>query len=100
MKINFDTILKDMFNKEMEDAGGKVTLRRVATEALMAIYRDENISGEEKFKRYQLCIKVNTAPSDLEWKAEEVTKLKDLIGKGYGPMVVGRAFDLLEGTNG
>ena len=58
-------------------------------------YPDEQASGEEKFKRYQLAERISAAgPQDVS--VEEVALIKRLIGKGYPPMVVGPAWLALE----
>jgi hypothetical protein len=73
-----------------------VVLANIAVRALMASYQDEtNLAGEEKFKRYALAMKIKDG-GDVSVSAEEVSLLKRLIGKLYTPLVVGRAFPLLD----
>ena len=78
--------------------GDPSTVRGVAIEALLAIYKDEeNLSGEEKMKRWELASKIKADPDPVELAVEEVALLKKLIGKAYGAMIVGQAWKVLEG---
>ena len=93
MKINFSQQLKNLKGEEIKD----LTLKVVSTEALLATFDDERaLSGEEKAKRYLLATRVY-ANEELDLTVEEIAKLKQLIGKGYGPLIVGQAWEMLEG---
>jgi len=80
--------------KPINDGSKDVTLRTVATQALMASFQGEDVDGEEKFKRYQLAVRIN-AEDSLTISPEQAAKLKLLIGKGFTPAVVGPCFELL-----
>jgi len=101
MKVQFGAVLKSITGEplfEMAEDGKKedVTLKRAVINALMAILPDEkNIGGEEKLKRYLLAQKIQGG--NLEVTPEEVTMIKQLVGKVYGTAVVGPAFKLLNG---
>lgn len=71
------------------------TLRHACTEALMGTYKDELIDGQEKFKRFQLSLLINTQ-DEPELATEDVAKIKLLLGKAYPPLTVGRCYELLE----
>jgi len=74
------------------------TVRGVAIEALFATFKDEeNLSGEEKLKRWELASKIKASPDPVELAVEEVALLKKLIGKAYGALIVGQAWKVLEG---
>jgi len=74
------------------------TVRGVAIEALFATFKDEeNLSGEEKLKRWELASKIKINPDPVELKVEEIALLKKLIGKAYGALIVGQAWKVLEG---
>jgi hypothetical protein len=73
-----------------------VVLASIAVRALMAPFQDEqNLSGEDKFKRFALAMKVKDG-GEVPVSAEDIALLKKLIGKLYTPLVVGRAFPLLD----
>jgi hypothetical protein len=74
----------------------EVTLGDVSVRALMAVAPDEqNLAGEEKFKRFVLAMKIKDG-GEVALSAEDIALLKKLIGKIYAPLVVGRAFPLLD----
>lgn len=97
MKRDFSDVLTGLAGQRLVDEkGDDLTLGSVSVTALLAQYQDEQaLSGDEKFRRYQLAERI--AKLDVqEVSAEEVALLKRLIGKGYGPMLVGPAYVALE----
>jgi hypothetical protein len=80
-------------NRKCDDPA---TLGIVAMRALLAPYQgEENLSGEDKFKRFALAMKIKGG-GEVPLSAEDTALLKKLIGKLYTPLVVGRAFPLLD----
>ena len=95
MKINFNRPIKNIQGEEIKD----LTLKTVSVEALLATFPDEqSLLGEEKAKRYVLATRIYANPEELDLTIEEIAKIKQLIGKGYGPLIVGQAWDILEGN--
>ena len=76
------------------------TLGKMMIESLLATFKDEeNLSGEEKLKRWQLAIKIkNNAETAVEMTVEEIALIKKLIGKAYSTIIVGQVWELLEGA--
>lgn len=102
MKRNLNIVLKTLDGEPLkEDNNGTVRdvlLSRLAVNALLVNYPDEqSLSGEEKVKRFKLAQQINDADGDVEITAEQVALLKSLIAKGYTPLVVGQAYEILEG---
>ncbi len=99
MEISFNRQLIDLDGKEIQDEAGRpATLRTVAVNALVATFQDEaSLPGEEKLKRWGLALKIKDSPDPVELSAEEITLVKKLIGKGYGTIVVGQAWQMIEG---
>ena len=96
MKIDVTTVLQGLDGKPFKLENKDLTLRKVATEALMAIYQDEpTLDGETKFKRYKLASKFNGA-DEINLTPEEAAEAKKLIGKAFGPAVVGPVFELFD----
>lgn len=62
--------------------------------------RPINVEGSKKFERWELASKIYTANGIIELKSEEIAQLKELIGKAYGPIIVGQAWEALEGKRG
>lgn len=73
-----------------------MTIRLVLTRALVAVYADErSLSGDDKLIRWHLALKImDSDEPDLE--AKEVVLAKEMIGKMYGPVVVGRTWPILD----
>ena len=93
--IDFSAVLTDLDGNPMKDGENDATLGRIATNALLLPYQDEqNLSGEDKLKRFMLAGKAR-GPA-VELTVEEIALAKRLIGKAYGPLVVGRAWALLD----
>ena len=102
MKVNFHHVLKNIEGEPLEDERlQEVTLGKVAITALMNIYDDERtLSGEDKIKRWDLA-QVIYAIKDgesLDIPTETIVLLKTLINKSYGVIVVGQAWQVLEGS--
>lgn len=104
MLIDFSAPILDLFGRPCIEAGTgsngtdpkNLTLATVASSALTAAIPDEpNQSAAVKVQRFGLALRV-AAGGSVDLKAEEVAMLKDLIGKLYQPLVVGRAYDLLD----
>lgn len=73
-----------------------MTVRLAATRALTAQYRDEqSLTGDEKWPRFHLALKI-TDEDEPDLKAEEIVLIKKLVGKMYGPVVVGRVWAILD----
>lgn len=108
MKILVTSVLHDLEGVPLRDAavtdtGGKVlrperdfTLRKACTEALQASnLTGDSPDGEERARRFQLCIKIMSS-DEPDLTAEEIAKLKKLIGLAFGALVVGRTYALLD----
>lgn len=103
-----DTTLLDLEGNELKSDGKATKMRDVFITALLATFPEEavpnphtgapSLSGEEKAARFQLAVKI-TACTDLayDFKPEDLVRLKTVVGKGYGPLVVGRVFEYLNG---
>lgn len=75
-----------------------LTLADVAQTALYASYPDEvqhPVDPLEKFKRAQLALAISANPQ-LGLSAEQTSQVKNLIGKAWAPIIVFRAWTLLD----
>ena len=108
MKVNFSQAIKDLDGKSMleptgeKDKDGKEvvvesTLKMFAVRALTAMFKDEeNLDGEKKFKRMMLAQKIYKSEGEIGVSPEDISLLKKLIGKGWGPMVVWACYNILD----
>ena len=99
MMVDMNRKFVDMDGKDIMTPDGKLfTLRDAAKTALISAYQDEqSLSGEDKYARYETCMKI--APSgQSELSIEDISLIKQLIGKAFAAMIVGQAWDMLEGS--
>jgi len=96
MKINFMQTLKELSGAPICVGEKNLTLKDAACNVLSAAFSDEQISGEEKAKRGLLAFRIYVN-QEIDLTVEELGLIKKLIGKGYGPIVVAQAWDMLEG---
>jgi hypothetical protein len=88
-------ILKERGNDGTETT---ITLKSVCINALLAQYPNEkDLSGVEKFRRFDLARQINSGVEEMP--VEDVSLLKDLVGKAFMPIVVGSAWELMDGKN-
>lgn len=98
MKIDMTTQILDLDGEPIPQSkdGPITTLRSVVEGALLAPMRgDENLAGAKKAELFLLVMRVHTE-DECEMKAEEIVTIKDRVGKLYGPLVVGRAYAILD----
>jgi hypothetical protein len=101
--VDFSAVLTDpdgapIIDCVSADCAGKppLTLGRLALHVLTASFPDEQgLSGEEKFRRGLLAMRVYGG-GKVVLNAEDTALIKRLIAKGYGPLVVLRAWPLLD----
>jgi len=116
VKIDLNEVIRDLRLKAIptmdENESGKesatrdLTLRDVCITALtmekMTVTPDgrlfpaENPDGKEKFLRFQLANRIFGIKEPVIFSAEEIVMLKNRIAAIYGPVIMGRAWDLLD----
>lgn len=96
MKINLNVVLKNLAGKTLKEGEKDVTLKDVSINALLGNYKDENIDGNEKLKRFMLATRISEAKGELELENDDITLIKDMIAKGYSTMVTARAWQILD----
>lgn len=95
MKIDFGAVIRDIRGEPVGEGEKKLTLGAVSCQALLGTYADEKaLAAQEKVKRFTLAALCSN-DSEAELSAEDVVRLKELIGKAYGPLVVGRAYEII-----
>lgn len=97
-KIDFDAQILAIDGvtpmKKSEGSDEAVTLGTVAAEALLRTGTEK--SGEEKYQLFSLAIKIAQGGS-IEISPEDIVLIKKKIAESFTILVVGRAFDLLNG---
>lgn len=97
MKVNLSAILLSINGEQIKQAEVVQTVGTIAVEALQVFdTRDTALSGDEKFKRWKLACRIH-GQAEAEISIEEAKMIKDLVGKYYGPVIVGQVWEALEG---
>ncbi len=98
--IDFSSPITQLDGQPFIDKDGKpihTTLAIVAENALLASYQDEqNLSGEDKVKRFVLAHKIHDDEKNVELTADEITLIKKLIAKSYNPLITGESWRILD----
>ncbi len=95
MKIDITQQLVGYNGEPIQNGASALTLRSVCCEALTAAYPEEKLAGEEKVRRFELA-RLLYAEDEPDVSVEDLALVKQLVGKGYGPVVVGPAWLLLD----
>lgn len=92
-KYNLDTQITDLENKPFADGA---TLRTVLLGACLSTLRGDELMDEKQKVPIYLLSKKISEKGDIELTAEDVVLLKGRVGKAYNPLVVGRAYEILD----
>lgn len=104
MKIDFNYRFKKLDGEPLpEKTGDKdpFTLRTACVNILLGSEVDSTgrpveVKGEEKVRRYQLAKTIYESTGLVDLPVEDIGLLKKLIGKIYGPITVGQAWEILD----
>lgn len=110
MKINFTVKLvgldgQPVLEKDTDGQTKMVTLATVAVNALLAPLVDmrgqpEQLDGLTKVRHATLAESIFKATDAVDLKVEDIALIKERIGRAFAPLVVMRAWALLEGDAG
>ena len=85
--------------------GSPFTLRKACERALLDTPADpktgrpEQLSADDKLKRWGIAQRIHASNSTIELSAEEIVLLKELINKKYpSPLTVAQAYEALDPT--
>ena len=100
MLRDFTAPITDLQGKVVKgDDGQLFTYKSVIGAALFAINVQNPPSAQEKYERFKLSVKIESATAtggQVDLTTEDMTRIKDCVGFAYGPLVVGRVYDWLE----
>jgi hypothetical protein len=101
MKIDFGLPITDLDGKPVEDDGKPVTLGAISIAALLNGLDDdsgrpERLNAEAKVRQAVLASAIYTASDPINIKVDDVSLLKERIGRLCGPLVVMRAWTILD----
>ena len=89
LAVDFATSIKAIDGTDMRKEDKNIlTLNDVTQNALLASYQDEqNLSGEEKVKRWVLATKIDRQRKDPVLTVDDIA---------YNPLIVGQSWELLD----
>jgi len=97
MKVDFSKVILDLKGEPVKDGEKDFTLGDVAQNALLMPYPDEKeLDGKAKVERFMIATTAALG-GEQDISAEDVALIKKLIAKAYGPLVVGRSYQIIEG---
>ena len=104
MKIDFSqeikTIEGDSLKRPKRDGDEIIqvtaTLGWAGVEALLASNPKEDLSGEEKGRRYELALKVQAATGAIDLPVEDVALLKKLCDQQFAVLIAGQTRRMLD----
>lgn len=101
MKVDFSLELRTMAGEPIPRSKtnqAATTLKDVAVEALLAFDPQKNVKGKDKMQRWQIAATIYASNGEVvTMEMEDVAKIKELVGDIYGPLIVGQAWNMLEG---
>lgn len=97
MKYNLDVVIKNLDGKPVKSDDKDLTVRKVCQMALLNPSGDDKANGKRSFDKFRLAQKLHDSKGEVELEAEDVTLIKELVGKSYVPLVVGRVYETFEG---
>ena len=97
MLVNVNQALKTIDGQVMKDSvdGNAVdaTMKMAIVNAILSPVKDE--SGVDKVKKYELAKKIY-AYDEVDLDEKEIALIKERVGEGFAPIVVGQIFELLK----
>ncbi len=95
MKFQGNAVIKDLNGNPVQlDENGKVATLADIVQMVLLSPTDENVSGEDKMKRFKLAMKVSDNVDEIS--IEDAALIKQLVGKLPSPLIVGRVYQLME----
>lgn len=95
MLKNLNSPINEVDGKQATYKNIPATAKQFIIEALMSTPADDRSTGEQKFKRFQIGMKVTAEDLNTDLTPEEIVIIKECVGKVYGPLVVGQIYLLL-----
>lgn len=111
MKLNVSERVKGLDGKELKErkapeAGSEglpaevwITIAKLIVNALLALFEHKQVSGEEKFKRYNLAnrvLKAEKEGGEMECSLEEANLIKQCAGEALPTFQAGKVWEFLE----
>ena len=92
MKKTLAGTLKDLNDVDVVENGSTIKLESLIVGALLSPRQED--TPEQKATDYRLALRVNEG-KDAEYSAEELARIKLVVGKSFTPLVIGRVYELI-----
>ena len=104
MKVDFAQPIRDLGGQPLSEGGNTLTLGTVCINSLLVTlmtgHGPEQLDGTAKVTHATLAQTIHTAEAAVDLKAEDIALLKDRVGRACIPIVVMRAWALLDPPGG
>lgn len=95
--MRLDEKILDLYGRPIEDEEGPLTVRRVCVMALTMPLRGDDQDAAATLKRYQFArILVRHNKESITLTSEQITLLKDRVGRGLRTDIAGPVMELLD----
>jgi hypothetical protein len=95
MKYKLSTQLTNVDGTVIKDPGKSepITFKAIAVACLV---QAQEATPEDKYAAFSLAVRIEAAKEVVELAAEDVARLKRIVGANMPTVIVGRMFDLLD----
>ena len=94
MQKNLDIVVSNLNGEPLLDSDKVIV--KLSSIAMMALLQGTEGEPARKVKRYFLAQAIHNNPSNVELSSEDIVDLKTLVGRMFGPLVVGQFFSHIE----
>lgn len=96
MQVKLNAVGRPVVGDDGEPELVPITLRDVATKVLIETLKgDDALTAQAKLSHYVVAMKLRDA-DEVNLTLDEMKLIRDRVGIGYGPLVVGRVNELLD----
>ena len=96
MKIQINQILTGINGQDpIIENGRPLTLKDIIISAVLTPMQEDD--QKKKFEKWDVFKKIRDVQEDAHFTSEEIVLIKSGIGKIHPPLILGQAFEMLEG---
>jgi len=95
VKVDLDAKILDLRGKPISDSGTEMTLSHVICGAMLnTLPTDQDMKVTDKVRMFGLAERA-VKGGEQEFSLEDLSFIKERVGRLFGPLVVGRTFSIL-----
>jgi len=99
MKKDLNIVVKNVFGEDIFDEKGQpLTARKVVGTALIVPppNKIQEMSADDKYECWKLASRIELENGVPDLSAQDIVRIKELVGALFLPMVIGPVFELLD----